>query len=364
MLRSLLSVSTFRGTDQYKGFSHLCVIYDFWNKKDASLIKLKCRLNITNELSALFMYSQIIPVYARFQWLNNPIVISTICRFIKPNTRGRKGYDKVWMFRWLIYKQFMGCSYRDLESMTEMDHSTFVKFRKRLIAKLLFKNIFSILSQTIAQNLDAITAIIDSSFVETYSKRDEEGSEYFGYKEKNGFKLHQMIDWETRLPILQFSTPGARSDIRWGANLIRAAPEHWNLKALTADKAYDGANFVKDIAIKFPGIKIAIPMRRHKRNDSWFNVFMKGRERTKSKKIYKKRSEIERHFSRKKGVFRLGEERTRGLTNFEANCDFVSAIQILEWLTAPQIWWALFTMLFLFQKSRRLQHLPAGRQVV
>ena len=309
------------------------------------MIKLKCRLNITNELSALFMYSQIIPVYARFQWLNNPIVISTICRFIKPNTRGRKGYDKVWMFRWLIYKQFMGCSYRDLESMTEIDHSTFVKFRKRLIAKLLFKNIFSILSQTIAQNLDAITAIIDSSFVETYSKRDEEGSEYFGYKEKNGFKLHQMIDWETRLPILQFSTPGARSDIRWGANLIRAAPEHWNLKALTADKAYDGANFVKDIAIKFPGIKIAIPMRRHKRNDSWFNVFMKGRERTKSKKIYKKRSEIERHFSRKKGVFRLGEERTRGLTNFEANCDFVSAIQILEWLTAPQIWWALFTML-------------------
>src|SRR3989344_6537430 len=299
------------------------------------------------------MYSQIIPVYARFQWLNNPIVISTICRFIKPNTRGRKGYDKVWMFRWLIYKQFMGCSYRDLESMTEIDHSTFVKFRKRLIAKLLFKNIFSILSQTIAQNLDAITAIIDSSFVETYSKRDEEGSEYFGYKEKNGFKLHQMIDWKTRLPILQFATPGARSDIRWGANLIRAAPKHWRLKEFTADKAYDGINFVKDIALKFPGIRICIPMRKHKKKDYWFNRLMKLWERVHDPELYKKRSEIERYFSRKKRVFNLGEERTRGLTNFETNCYLTSIAEILEWSTKPEIWWRLFTILASYEKIKR-----------
>ena len=291
-----------------------------------------------------------IPVYARFQWLNNPIVINTLELFLKPNTRGRKGYDKVWMFRLLIYKQLMGCSYRDLESVSanlgkKINYSTFIKFKKRLKDKFWFKNIFEILSQGIAVILPSITALIDSTFVETYSGYDEKGSEYFDYKEKNGFKLHQMIDWKTRLPILQFATPGARSDIRWGANLIRAAPEYWNIKELAADKAYDGANFVKDIAIKFPGIKIAIPMRRHKKNDSWFNVFMKGWERTKSKKIYKKRSEIERHFSRKKGVFNLGEERTRGLQNFEANAYLVSIAQILEWSTKPEIWIALFTKL-------------------
>lgn len=43
----------------------------------------------------------------------------------------RRGYDKVLMFRWLMYRQVMGCSYRDLESMTGIDHSTFIKFRKR-----------------------------------------------------------------------------------------------------------------------------------------------------------------------------------------------------------------------------------------
>ena len=289
-----------------------------------------------------------IPVYARFQWLNHPQIVNLISQFLKPKKRGRKGYDKALMFRWLIYKQLMGCSYRDLESMTNIDYSTFIKFRKRLIAKFLFKNMFSVLSAIIAKSLPSIAALIDSTFVETYSGYDEEGSEYFGYKEKNGFKLHQMIDYETRLPILQFATGGARSDIRWGANLIRAAPQNWKLTELAADKAYDGMDFVMDIVLKFPGIKVAIPMRRHKKNDFWFNVFMKGRERTKNKMIYKKRSEIERHFSRKKGVFRLGEERTRGLTNFEANCDFVSTLQILEWLTTPQIWWVLFTMLVLY----------------
>jgi len=291
-----------------------------------------------------------IPVFKRFQWLNSELVVNILAQFLQPPRRGRKGYDKVWMFRLLIYKQLVRCSYRDLESVSEnlgskIDYSTFIKFRKRLIDKFLFRRIFDVLSKAIAENLSSITAIIDSSFVETYSKRNEEGSEYFGYKEKNGFKLHQMIDYATRLPILQFATPGARSDIRWGANLIRAAPDYWKMKELTADKAYDGANFVKDIILKFPGIKVAIPMRRHKKNDFWFNRFMKGWERTHDATIYKKRSEVERHFSRKKGVFNLGEERTRGLTNFEANCDFVSTIQILEWLAAPQIWWVLFTML-------------------
>ena len=291
------------------------------------------------------MYHKSIPCYARFQWLNSPIVINTVAQFIQPPKRGRKGYDKVWMFRWLIYKQLMGCSYRDLESMTKIDYSTFIKFRKRLIKENWFAGVFNFLSSAIAANLESITALIDSSFVQTYSKRDEEGSEYFGYKEKNGFKLHQMIDYETRLPLLQFATAGARADIRWGANLIRAAPDYWNVREFAADKAYDGANFVKDIILKFPGIKVAIPMRRHKKNDFWFNCFMKKWERTSDSAIYRKRSEIERYFSRKKRVFNLGEERTRGLENFETNCYFTSIAEILEWSTKPEMWWALFTML-------------------
>jgi hypothetical protein len=39
----------------------------------------------------------------------------------------------VTMFLWLMYKKVMQCSYRDLESITGIEYSTFIKFRKRLV---------------------------------------------------------------------------------------------------------------------------------------------------------------------------------------------------------------------------------------
>jgi hypothetical protein len=35
------------------------------------------------------------------------------------------------MFRWVLYCQLRGCSYRDRESMTGADYSTVIRFRKR-----------------------------------------------------------------------------------------------------------------------------------------------------------------------------------------------------------------------------------------
>jgi hypothetical protein len=72
---------------------------------------------------------------------------------------------------------------------------------------------------------------------------------------------------------------------------------------------------------------------------------IKGWERTKDRALLKKRTEIERYFSRDKRVFGLGDNRTRGLENFEANSHLVSIGVILEWMTTPQIWHSLFTKL-------------------
>lgn len=280
--------------------------------------------------------------YPRFQWINHPYVVALLSRFLKPPKRGRKGYNKVLMFRWLMYKQLMQCSYRDLEGVSGIDYSTFIKFRKRLITQRWLPYVSRILSRTFAQLLPSITGILDSSFVETYSKHDEQGSAYSGYKKKNGFKTHQIIDFKTRLPLIQTATHGARADIKEGERLVERAPPSWNVDGFLADKAYDGWEFVSDIKQKWKGVRVGIPVRRtlHEQNPPFPPEVMGNRtakeaDRYLKKRFLNKRTEIERYFSRKKRVFHLGEERTRHLKNFRANCSFTSVMEILEWSTTP-----------------------------
>ncbi|MEK7465062.1 MAG: hypothetical protein AAB591_01445, partial [Patescibacteria group bacterium] len=52
---------------------------------------------------------------------------------------------------------------------------------------------------------------------------------------------HQIIDFNTRLPLLQAATPGARADIVWGEHLIRGVTASGKVRALLADKAYEGS---------------------------------------------------------------------------------------------------------------------------
>ncbi len=302
-----------------------------------------------------FQRLKYIPIYGRFQWVNSELTARILEKLFKPPSKGRRGYDKAWMLKWLIYKQVTTCSYRDLETMTGIDYSTFVKFRKRLIRKLWFPAVFKKLSDNIIASLQQLLLINDSSFIQTYSKHDEQGSEYNGYKEKNGFKLHQIIDFKTRLPIMQIATPGARSDIMLGKNLIRGSPQEWKDKVIgfLADMAYDGEEFVFQIKKKLKNAKVGIPVRRTHQEvigltSEAITRNRKGKEggRTLNKSFLNKRTAIERYFSRKKRVFRLGEERTRHLKNFRANCYLTSIIEILEWMNGII---ALFTKL----KSRQ-----------
>ena len=294
------------------------------------------------------MHFERIPVFARFQWLNSPQVVDILSRFLRPREKGRKGYDKAWMFRWLLYKWLMRCSYRDLESMTGVDYSTFIKFRKRLVASYFLPRIFLALRSCVVSSKKSLRLILDSSFVETYSKHNERGSEYFGYKKKNGFKLHTIIDYKTRLPLLQCATPGARSDVTLGAHLIRAAPKEWRVRSLAADKGYDSEAFVQEIKAKWKKVKVGIPLRRTNQEkvaghpEGWLSRFLKSLPRTLNRRLLNTRTEIERYYSRKKKVFHLGEERTRGLKNFEANCYLTSIMEYLEYFAR---WFTLFTKL-------------------
>ena len=254
---------------------------------------------------------------------------------------GRRGYDKVWLFRWLIYKQLTGCSYRDLESLTGVDYSTFIKFRKRLITTNWFTRVFQQLTTVIAKHASSLSLILDSSFVATYSGNEEPGAEYSGYYENTGFKLHQLIDEQTRLPLRQLTTPGARADVVWGRRLIRAAPRTWKVSGLLADRGYDAQDLVFTARQKWRLAKVGIPIRRTSQkiqSTTDLNYRSKAALRTLDPVFLNRRTEIERYFSRKKRVMNLGEERTRGLQNFRANCHLTSIMEILEFVGQPAPW--------------------------
>lgn len=276
-----------------------------------------------------------IPTYARFQWINSPVLRTTLKPFFKYRG-GRRGYDKITLFLWLMYKQLHSCTYRDLESMSGIDHTTFVKFRSRLKQTLWFERMFRRLAAFVLSHRPSFDLILDSSFVETYSGHDEEGSAYSGYKEANGYKTHEIIDYTTKLPLFQAVTPGAVADITMGEHLVSRAPPDLPVCTFAADKGYDSESFVHAIRMKWDS-RIAIPQRHHTHDGNALNRKLRGAGRTHDSALYKRRTEIERHFSRKKGVFHLGEERTRHLENFRANAYFVSGLQILEWLSKNEI---------------------------
>lgn len=203
-----------------------------------------------------------IPVYARFQWLNNPLLRKLLEPHLPYAGVGRRGHDKVAMLLWLMYKQLTRCSYRDLESMSGIDHSTFVKFKARLKKRQWFPQLFRALTRQVLGSANTLNLILDSSFVETYSKHDERGSGYSGYKEKNGYKTHEIIDFETRLPLFQSVSAGNVADITAGQALVERAPPSLPVSSFAADKGYDSEYFVHRIREKWKRVRVAIPVRR------------------------------------------------------------------------------------------------------
>ena len=283
-----------------------------------------------------------IPVFVRFQWINDPTVVEILEEWLKPASVGRRGYGKVLLFRWLLYKQCMGCSYRDVESMSGIDYTTFIKFKKQLMKSQWLVRMFRRFCSTVPDIVEeSVCAVMDSSFVKTYSKKQEYGSAYSGYKEAHGYKLHSIIDYTTRLPLAQYVTHGAAADVKIGEKMIVNAPKKWDISAFLADKGYDSQDFVWDIYRKWKPDRISIPIRKTnqqkrkaQRQETPLNRQLKAAYRDTDPAFYKKRTEVERYFARKKGVFKLGTERTRGIQAFRTNCHLTSIMEFLEFIAS------------------------------
>lgn len=241
---------------------------------------------------------------------------------------GRIGYDKEMLFGWLLVKKVTNWDYRTIASMAGISHPTLMRANDLFLKKHLYERVFtSLIKEAYKKGLiKGRYVAMDSSFVHTFSRKGEEGSEGWNdHKGGYGFKLHLLIDCETKFPIALCITNGLAYDSTLAIPLLKKA-RYWLKKTnyVLADKGYDWGELVNWIG-KNLHAKAGIPIKRHKRgkNYSWEastkNWQLKAKGRTFKKSIYNKRTAVERIFSVLKRTYHLGHEEMRGLLNFAKN---------------------------------------------
>lgn len=249
-----------------------------------------------------------------------------LSRLVRKKKFGRHGHDYTLIFKYLLIKQACNLTYRDLQEATGIHNSTFVKARAMFAQKQVFLKFFRHLLKTLVKRglLNAEYVAIDGSFVQTYSKRKEEGSAYWGKTEAHGFKLHALVDTKSEVPIAIVITDGKVHDSQLLIPLCEKLSSY-NLKPsyVLADKAYDSDDLVAFIIQKL-GALASIPVR-NRAKQSAVNLAAKQQGRTDDRAVYRKRTSVERVFSYLKGKYHLGQEKTRGIANFLINV-FLSAI--------------------------------------
>lgn len=243
---------------------------------------------------------------------------------------GRKGYDKEYLFMLLLMKKVSHWDYRTIASMGNICHTTLVRANSFFLKKRVYERVFShLVKQALKRGLIKGKYIaMDSSFVHTFSKHGELGSEGWNdFKKAYGFKLHCLIDAETKFPIALCITNGLASDNTLAIPLLKKAKPYLLKRGyILADKGYDDQDIVNWI-VKELSAKAGIPMRKKSilakgkkyRYGNLLNWMLKSQGRTLKKSIYNKRTAVERTFSMLKRVYHLGKEETRGILAFAKN---------------------------------------------
>src|SRR3989344_163379 len=241
---------------------------------------------------------------------------------------GRSGYDKETLFCWLLIKKVTNWDYRTIASMAGVSHPTLIRANDLFLKKQVYEEVMISLVKQAYRNglIEGEYAAMDSSFVHTFSKKGELGSEGWNeYKQGFGFKLHLLIDCETKFPIAVCITNGLANDMTLAIPLLKKA-RFWLKRCgyILADKGYDWGDLVNWIVKKLHA-KAGIPIKKVNRGKNyswigaWRNYQLKAKGRSIKKSIYNRRTAIERVFSVLKRTYHLGKEETRGFLNFAKN---------------------------------------------
>lgn len=242
---------------------------------------------------------------------------------------GRPGYDKEFLFVLLLIKKVTNWSFRTVSEMGGVSHSTLIRANEFFLRKKVYERFFIYLVKRAYKKglIKGRLVAMDSSFVKTFSHKEEFGSEGWNeFKKAYGFKLHLLVDCQTKFPLALIIGNGIAHDSTLAIPLLQKAKKYLLQQGyVLADKGYDSEDIVNWI-VKELSRKAGIPIRKmpyKKKRQTWEgatnNFQIKAKGRTLKKSIYNWRTEIERVFSRLKRTFHLGKEETRGLVAFTKN---------------------------------------------
>ena len=177
---------------------------------------------------------------------------------------------------------------------------------------------------------------MDASFIKAYSRIDMRtrlgcsdpdariGRSWRGYG--LGYNLHLSVDADAELPVAFTTTPANIRDIHEAPNLLKATRRKLprGVKHLTADRGYSSDPFRAEVRRR--GIEPIIPYRinQHKGEKGLLRIDRRFKPHgpTRLKRLYRKRSAIERVFSRLKEQLGLTNHKTRGIKNITLHVQF------------------------------------------
>ncbi len=203
-------------------------------------------------------------------------------------------------------KKILGWDYRTVGDMAGMAHTTLIRANDKFSKFKVYHKFLIYLVKKAYKNglISGQKVALDSSFVKTYSGKEETGSRgWNGHKESFGFKLHALVDASTGVLIALIIGDGLTHDSQVAIPLLKKA-RPWLKRCgyVLADKGYDDTKIVEYIA-KSLHAKAAIPIKKiykgknYSVKGAYTNWKLKAKGRCIKKSIYNKRSEVERFFS-------------------------------------------------------------------
>ena len=215
------------------------------------------------------------------------------------------------------------------EDEAPYDPSTLARFRQRVGPDKLQRIMTHLIRQLDTMGVvNAETTALDATFVKAYSRRDPKDSHH-GLSDSDarlrkqgrnvilGYGIHLAVDTVSEMPLAAIVESANVNEKKVAPTLLKKTINHKRrIKNMVADSQYS-SNAVRD-AIQHLGGEpvISYPKNQMKgkpvlRVDKTFRTHGPARQR----KLYRKRSAVERTISRLKTHFGLNQLRTRGLRN-------------------------------------------------